>query len=275
MAHGIMNQIAADTGGKAFYNTNGIEQAMTMAMEQEGNYYALSYTPLNSKYDGKFRRIKVALVSGDKKYHVIHRSGYFAVDPDAPSPLSRDASTGFGLASMQHEAPQSRQLVFEARVVPIGKPRLEQDPRAAGSASAKKKKKQPADPPPTPVEMQKYQIDYAITPSQLRFDPTPDGLEHGAMNFMVASFDADGTVRTSIGSQVNGDLKPDPYQDVITGGFRLRQEVDVPVAAAWLRLGVQDAISGRLGTIEIPLPVKAPPGVEQSRSQRLPEIEPD
>jgi hypothetical protein len=61
----------------------------------------------------------------------------------------------------------------------------------------------------------------------------------------------------------------------MSGGFRLHQEVDVPVAAATLRMGVQDAISGRIGTLEIPLPVKAPPGVEQSRSQRLPEIEPD
>ena len=273
--HGIMNQIAADTGGKAFYNANGVEQAMTIAMEQEANYYALSYTPLNSKYDGKFRRIKVSLVSSDKKYHVVHRSGYFAVDPNAPSPLSRDAATGFGLAAMQHDAPQSRQLMFEARVVPIGKPMLELDPRAARSVPAKKKKKHQGDPPPTPIEMQRYQIDYAIHPSQLRFDPAPGGLEHGAMNFMVASFNADGTVRTSIGSHVNGDLKPDSYQDVMTGGFRLRQEVDVPVAAATLRMGVQDAISGRIGTLEVPLPVKAPPGVEQSRTERLPEIEPD
>lgn len=274
MDHGIMSQIAADTGGRAFFNANGIEQAMAIAMEQEENYYALSYTPLNNKYDGKFRRLKVSLVSGDKKYHVIHRSGYFAVDPNAPSSLSRDANTGFGLASMQHDAPQSRQLVFAARVVPIGKPLLEMDPRAAHSASAKKKKKR-QEAPPTPIEMQRYQIDYAITPSQLRFDPTPNGLEHGAMNFMVASFDADGTVRTSIGSHVTGDLKPDSYQDVMTGGFRLHQEVDIPVAAASLRMGVQDALSGRLGTMEIPLPVKAPPGVEQSRTQRLPEIEPD
>jgi VWFA-related protein len=273
--HGIMNQIAADTGGKAFYNANGVEQAMTIAMEQEANYYALSYTPLNSKYDGKFRRIKVSLVSSDKKYHLIHRSGYFAVDPTAPSLLSRDAATGFGLAAMQHDAPQSRQLMFEARIVPIGKPMLEMDPRAARAAPAKKKKKHESDPPPTPIEMQRYQIDYAIHPSQLRFDPAPGGLEHGAMNFMVASFNADGTVRTSIGSHVNGDLKPDSYQDVMTGGFRLRQEVDVPVAAATLRMGVQDAMSGRIGTLEIPLPVKALPGVEQSRSQRLPEIEPD
>ncbi|HET6176053.1 MAG TPA: VWA domain-containing protein, partial [Candidatus Sulfotelmatobacter sp.] len=77
--HGIMDRIAADTGGKAFYNTNGIEQAMSVAMEQETNYYALSYTPSNKKYDGKFRKIKVSLVPGDKKLHVIHRSGYFAV----------------------------------------------------------------------------------------------------------------------------------------------------------------------------------------------------
>lgn len=275
MDHGIMNQIAADTGGKAFYNANGIEQAINIAMEQETNYYALSYTPVNSKYDGKFRRIRVSLVSGDKRYHLIHRSGYFAVDPNAPSPLSRDATTGFGLAAMQHDAPQSRQLLFEARVVPMGKPTLAMDPRAAHAAPARKKKKHPSDPPPAPIEMQRYQIDYAINPSQLRFDPTPDGLEHGAMNFMVASFDTDGTVRTSIGSHVKGDLKPDSYQDVMTGGFRLRQEVEVPVAAAWLRMGVQDAISGRVGTMEIALPVKAPPGVEQSHSPRLPEIEPD
>ena len=273
--HGIMDQIAADTGGKAFYNANGIEQAMTIAMEQETNYYALSYTPINKKYDGKFRRIKVTLASGEKKDHPIHRSGYFAVDPDAPSPLSKDASTGFGLAAMQHDAPQSRQLLFEARVVPLGKPILEQDPRATHSPSAKKKKGHADSHASGPIEMQRYQIDYAITPSQLRFDPTPDGLEHGAMNFMVASFDPDGTLRTSIGSHVKGDLNPETYQDVMTGGFRLHQEVDVPVAAASLRMGVQDAISGRLGTIEIPLPVKAPPGVEQSRGVHMPEIEPD
>jgi hypothetical protein len=100
-------------------------------------------------------------------------------------------------------------------------------------------------------------------------------MEHGAMNFMVASFDRDGTVHTSIASHVNGDIKPDTYQDVMTGGFRLRQEVDVPVAAASLRIGVQDAISGRIGTLEISLPVNAPPGIEQSRSQHMPEIEPD
>lgn len=275
MGHGVMDQIAADTGGKAFYNANGIEQVMNIAMEQEANYYALSYTPANKTYDGKFRRIKVTLANGDKKNHVIHRSGYFAVDPDAPSAQSKDAATGFGLASMQHDAPQSRQLLFEARIVPIGKPFLAMDPRGIHSSATKRKKHESDRVSMEPIEMQRYEVDYAITPSQVYFDSTPDGLEHGAMNFMLASFDGDGTVRTSIASRVKRDLKPDEFQDVMTGGFRLHQQVDVPVAAAFLRLGVQDAITGRLGTLEAHLPIKAPLGMAPSRTQKLPEIEPD
>jgi hypothetical protein len=41
-----------------------------------------------------------------------------------------------------------------------------------------------------------------------------------------------------------------------------------------MRIGVQDGLTGRMGTIEIPLPVKRLPGVEQSLT-RMPEIEPD
>jgi hypothetical protein len=33
-----MDQIAADTGGKAFYNTNGITEAIETAVEQGSNY---------------------------------------------------------------------------------------------------------------------------------------------------------------------------------------------------------------------------------------------
>jgi VWFA-related protein len=272
--HGIMDQIAGHTGGKAFYNTNGIEQAMAVAMEQETNYYALSYVPSNKKYDGKFRKIKVSLTPEEKKLHLIHRSGYFAVDPDA-SGASKDAATGFGLAAMQHGSPQSHQVLFAVRVVPIGKPR-KVDAASAGQAPAgSKKKKSQAKAPPEPVEVQHYAIDYAVTPAQLRFDATPEGFHRGVINFMVTSFDDDGTLRTSMASRATSNLKPESYQEVATGGLRLHQEVDVPVKAGSLRMGVQDALSGRMGTIEIALPVKALPGVEQGSRNSMPEIEPD
>jgi len=118
-------------------------------------------------------------------------------------------------------------------------------------------------------------VDYAITPGQLRFDASPQGIRHGITNFMIASFDENGALRTSIVSRASSDLKPEGYHEVLSGGLRLRQQVDVPVQAVSMRLGVQDALNGRMGTVEIELPVKAPPGMEQSLAHTLPEIEPD
>jgi VWFA-related protein len=273
--HGIMDSIAAQTGGKAFYNTNGIEQAMEVALEQETNYYALSYTPSNKKYDGKFRKIEVSLAPTGKKLHVNHRSGYFAVDSD-PGEFTKDAAKGFGLAAMQHGSPQAHQIFFAARVVPLGKPR-QVDPAAAGIVLpvSKKKRHEQEVRRPQPVEVQRYVVDYAVTPNQLRFDAMPQGTRHGVVNFIITSFDEDGALRTSILSRATSKLNPEDYQEMQVGGLRLRQQVDVPVQAVSMRLGVQDALTGHMGTIELPLPVKAPPGVEQSLAHVMPEIEPD
>ena len=154
--HGIMDQIAADTGGKAFYNSNGISQAMTVVMDQEANYYSLAYTPTNRKYDGKFRKIRISLASPDKKLHLAYRTGYFAVDPDAPDNPSRDAAKGFGLAAMQHGSPESHQLLFKARVVPVGKPRMVESTAVVASGKSRKEKSRSGDSPsPGPVEMQR------------------------------------------------------------------------------------------------------------------------
>lgn len=109
----------------------------------------------------------------------------------------------------------------------------------------------------------------------MRFDVTVDGLRHGVFNFMVTSFDGDGALRSSIVSRATTDLKQDGYKEILQGGLRLHQEVDVPVKSASLRMGVQDAVSGHMGTIEAGLPIKAPPGVEQGSTRHLPEIEPD
>ena len=277
MDHGIMDRIAADTGGKAFYNTNGIEQAMAVAMEQESNYYALSYSPSNKKYDGKFRKIKVSVAFEDKKLHVIHRSGYFAVDPDAANVSQKNVANGFGLVAMQHGSPQAHQIFFAARVVPLGKPR-KVDRGATGvppPVSKKKNHREQEALATEPIEAQRYEVDYAVTANQLRFDPTPQGTSHGIINFMVTAFDDDGALNASIASRATNDLKPESYQAILAGGLRLRQEVDVPVRATSMRLGVQDALTGHMGTVEIPLPVKAPPGVTQSLAHGMPEIEPD
>src|SRR5438270_6078908 len=59
--HSTMSQMAEATGGHAFYNTNGLTQAVATAINNGSNFYTLTYTPANPAGDGKFRKIKVQL----------------------------------------------------------------------------------------------------------------------------------------------------------------------------------------------------------------------
>ena len=71
------------------------------------------------------------------------------------------------------------------------------------------------------------------------------------------------------------DLKPADYKEVLTGGLRIHQEVDIPVAATSMRMGIEDQKSSRLGTLELPLPVPPPTDLPRIARHSLPEIEPD
>lgn len=266
--HATMDKLASETGGHAFYNTNGIAKAINLATEEGANYYALSYTPSNKNHDGAFRKVKVSLVGG--KYHLAYRSGYYAVDPHAVAKPVKDLSSGLALAAMQQGSPQSRQIVFGARVIPMGKPRMVKDVPSPNAKPGKNKRKGEA----APVEMQLYSIDYAVTPTDLRFNAMPDGTYHDVVNFMITAFNEDGKLAASQISQMAADVKPEVFHDLSLGGVRVHQEIDVPTKSAVMRLGVEDEANSHIGTIEIPLPVKAAPDTARA-ARRMPPIERD
>jgi VWFA-related protein len=69
--------LAADTGGKAFLDSNDITAGITQAQQDLKSYYVLGYYSTNSAEDGKFRKISVKLTSKlDAKLE--HRPGYWA-----------------------------------------------------------------------------------------------------------------------------------------------------------------------------------------------------
>jgi hypothetical protein len=179
-----LNQIASDTGGKAFFNSNAIEEAIATAVEQGSNYYTLSYTPANRNYNGKFRKIKV--VAG-KGYHLNYRPGYFADDPYAPVKHA-DLYQNIGTAAMRHGSPQSRQILFAVRVVPSGTKEKGESAKAGMTLLASNAKPSL----PATVELQHYGIDYAVDSSDLRFVPMENNIHHCKLNFMIATFDEDG-----------------------------------------------------------------------------------
>ena len=69
-----MEQLAASTGGKAYFNTNDLEAALHHAIDDGANYYTIGYTPAETKSDGSYRKIEIKLVHG--KVNLAYRPGY-------------------------------------------------------------------------------------------------------------------------------------------------------------------------------------------------------
>jgi VWFA-related protein len=68
--------LAADTGGKAFMDTNDLSGVFSQVQKDTSAYYVLGYTSTNHLKDGHFRRLKVQLNRPDVKLE--YRAGYYA-----------------------------------------------------------------------------------------------------------------------------------------------------------------------------------------------------
>src|SRR5882757_191065 len=133
--HATMSEMAEATGGHAFYNTNGLTQAVATAINDGSNFYTLTYTPANPVRDGKFRKIKVQLARDGVK--LAYRRGYYADDPDKGPPATQGqpqqtkvadsavtASTPSPLQTMRvammRGSPTPSEIIMKVAVYPVG-----------------------------------------------------------------------------------------------------------------------------------------------------------
>lgn len=73
----VLRDLAADTGGVFFQNSNDFDQGFRATGAFPEVYYVLSFSPENLKLDGHFHTLKVALAA-PSGYTVQARRGYFA-----------------------------------------------------------------------------------------------------------------------------------------------------------------------------------------------------
>ena len=71
-----LSTLAADTGGKAFFDSNDFSGVFSQVQKDTSAYYILGYTSSNHSKDGRFRRIKVVVNRPDLKLE--YRAGYYA-----------------------------------------------------------------------------------------------------------------------------------------------------------------------------------------------------
>jgi hypothetical protein len=234
-----LHQIAADTGGKAFVNTNGFQDALKQALADGANYYTIGYVP-EGKDDGQFRRIKVN-VNGS--YQLAYRDGYYADTP------GHGADTGASATkeAIQFGAPPPSDILFKVRVIPASDPAANGFSPAAGPAGADAKDLKPP--------LTRYLIDYMVDAHHFTFQKAPDGAAHAHLEFTVMAYDVDGKVINFTERAFGLHLPAELYTQVMSSGFPQHQEIDLPTGQAFLRIVVRDLGSPRAGATEIPLTV--------------------
>jgi len=71
-----LQTLAADTGGKAFTDSNDFGAAFTQVQHDTSSYYLIGYSSTNTQKDGRFRRISVRVKRADLRVEA--RPGYYA-----------------------------------------------------------------------------------------------------------------------------------------------------------------------------------------------------
>jgi len=265
------NEIAAATGGHAYHGNDRVAELLDKAVENGASYYALTYSPTNTKYDGSERHIEVSLAN-KTTYTLSYRTLYYGVPDDEPKStthksdvlqtrfLAAKAADNL-FANIEHGAPLLHDLLFSAHVAAEGAPamatpeqmlQLEDSPAYFRTRQRDKPQK-----PLAPVKLQKYVIGYGVIDSQLKSSAQHNGVP-AVLEFAVAAYDADGRLLNSMLNEGMASPQSDPGAK--SGAlFHAEQELEVPPGAAWLRLAVRDKLNNRTGTLELPLPLKAEP----------------
>jgi VWFA-related protein len=255
-------QIIADqSGGRAFANSNGLADIIDKITSSSSNFYTIAYTPTNTKMDGNFRKIEIK-VSG-AKYQLSYRRGYFAVDDALPGSSLVVRSKELQqlnqktpgvvdplLPFMDLGMPQSQQVLYKLRVYPASD--------TAPPSTSATAPNQPQNNPPG-KDKTAYKIDFAIDASDLSLTPDPDGTHKGQLNITLLVYDRFGSIVNHEEHLVDLNFKPDAYAAVQKAGVQLHAQLLVPAKGNyWLRTGILDRTSRKVGTMEIPLSAVVP-----------------
>jgi VWFA-related protein len=259
----MMRDLARQTGGRSFMNTNDLTGDIATAIDDGSSYYTFTYTPTDTSMDGKFRRIEIRLRAG--KYNLSYRQGYYADDSKkmpsggqwqadgriatAPTPPSTSANAM--RVALMHGGPTPTQIVFTARVQPAGST-TEQTlvPGNEGTADMK-------------APYRRFSINLTSDPRGITFTTDTDGTRHGNLEFVSFLYNSDGKLINLQGSPLRPDYTAAQYEGILQHGIAYHQEISVPEKGEYfLRIATHDIQGNHVGAVELPISAvrTLPPG---------------
>jgi hypothetical protein len=226
--------------------------AMDKALNDGANYYSVSYIPLSIKYDGAYHKIDVKV---DRPgVTLTFRKGYYADDvtkmkmppgltlTTTPPP----AKDGNMKAPMSRGLPTSSDILFDVEVKPSDTPRKPGAPLLGTLNPALQGRR-----------LTRYGMQYAVPSQQILFKSGKNSSHDGNLDFDIAVFDSNDKLLTGLSQIVKVTLSEDKYQQMLANKepLHLFQQIDLPPGQLFLRVGVLDHNSDKVGTLEITLKV--------------------
>jgi len=140
-------------------------------------------------------------------------------------------------AFMDFGMPQTEQILYKALIHP-----MPEKPDAA-----------PTGKPAGKVPLTRYSVDFAVNLSDVKLKLDSDGDREGTLNVSLIVYDKYGTVAARGDYIGQLKIKPDAYKAFQLTGVQIHEEIEVPKGQFWLRTGLYDQSTHKVGTMEIPL----------------------
>ena len=214
-----MDDLAAQTGGKAYFGSNSIADAIDSALDHGSKYYTLAYTPDTTKWDGSYHNIDVKAPSGTR---LAHRKGYVAVPEWIPT--EKEANQVLATA-MQLGMPSATALLLRAQVLPPDKT----NPNA--------------------------RIDYAVSTRDVQFTPADEGGQNGTVDFMATVWDSQSKFLSSTTQSITVKVPPGTTPEQMKTGIPAHQDVPLKAGKYIMCIGAMDRASQRVGTVWLSIDV--------------------
>ena len=242
-----LRDMADATGGVPYFNRNDLDGAVEEAIATGADYYSLSYVPPLTKYDGQYHKIDVKV--DRPNLNLQYRPGYTSVDlTKLPESSERKSSKGaqpppdpLDLA-MAHGATPSSQLLFNVRVTPSTAPAKPGDPLVIGSLNPMLKGK----------SLIRYDLVFTFSGDQIALVDEIDGTRKGSVEFDVAAYDAEGKMLNFLGQTARWTVNPKQVAQFTQQSLQVPMQFDLPSGKIFVRFGVLDLPSQKIGTLEIP-----------------------
>jgi VWFA-related protein len=243
--HMSMSNLAAATGGRALYNTNGLAAAVEKVEAIGSRYYVIAYSPKDRKYDGGLRKVEVRVSQPEVKLE--YRRGYYAEDPALTARESQITYYSNPLrAAMKRGAPDSTEILFKVQVKDAAtQPDPARPADRVGNQAATLK-----------GPLVRYDFHWDVDLNRVEFTSTAKGMHQAEVDAVLDAYDLDGKILNDIYAVLPLHLTDAQYQELLKGGLHMKQTLDIPAGTVFLRAGVLDPATGHTGATEFPMVVK-------------------